>query len=45
MVNRVDLYAGSRDAFTDLHEDIAFDVRPWTPGAVINADLPFHTRR
>ncbi|HYJ27304.1 MAG TPA: hypothetical protein VEW73_06300 [Nocardioides sp.] len=44
VVNSVDLYAGSWDAFTDLHEDIAFVFGAWAPGAVINADLPFHTR-
>ena len=29
--NRVDLYAGSWDAFTDLHEDIAFVFDAWAP--------------
>jgi hypothetical protein len=45
VVNSVDLYAGSWDAFTNLHEDIAFVFGAWAPGAVINADLPFSTRQ
>src|SRR6478609_1040827 len=45
VVSRVDLYAGSSEAFTNLHEDIAFVFGAWAPGAVINADLPFHTRQ
>ena len=45
VVNSVDLYAGSWDAFTNLHEDIAFVFGAWAPGAVINADLPFSARR
>jgi hypothetical protein len=44
VVNSVDLYAGSWDAFADLHEDIALVFGAWWPGAVINADLPFSTR-
>jgi hypothetical protein len=44
VVSSIDLYAGSWDAFTNLHEDIAFVFGAWAPGAVISADLPFHTR-
>lgn len=44
VVNSVDLYAASWDAFTGLHEDVAFVFGAWAPGAVINADLPFSTR-
>ena len=44
VVNSVDLYAASWNAFTNLHEDIAVVFGAWAPGAVINADLPFSTR-
>ena len=44
VLSRVDLYAGSWDAFDGLHQEISFVFGAWAPGAVINADLSFSTR-
>lgn len=41
----VTLYAGSDNAFGGLHEQLAGILGSWAPGAVTNADLPFHERR
>lgn len=41
----MNLYGGSEDAFTGRHEDLAEVFGPWAPGAVVNADLSFSTRR
>lgn len=40
----VNLYAGSRHAFDDLHEQLAGVFGAWAEGAVSNADLSFRTR-
>ena len=40
----VNLYAASPNAFTGHHEELAGLFGAWAPGAVSNADLPFHTR-
>lgn len=44
-VGSVNLYGGSEDAFTGRHEELAAVFGAWAPGAVINADLSFSTRR
>jgi GAF domain-containing protein len=41
----VNLYATRPDAFTGQHQAVATIVGGWAPGAVINADLGFTTRR
>jgi hypothetical protein len=41
----VNLYGGSTDSFTGHHEDLAAIFNAWAPGAVVNADLGFATRR
>jgi GAF domain-containing protein len=40
----VNLYAASPNAFTGHHDELAGLFGAWAPGAVSNADLPFHTR-
>ena len=45
IVGTVNLYAASARAFAGLHQEIADIFGAWAPGAVINADLSFRTRR
>ncbi len=44
-VGTVNLYAASARAFTGLHQDIADVFGAWAPGAVVNSDLSFRSRR
>jgi GAF domain-containing protein len=44
VVGSVNLYAGSAQAFTGLHEQLARTLNAWAPGAVTNADLSWSTR-
>ena len=44
-VGSVNLYGGSEDAFTGHHEALAEVFEAWAPGAVVNADLSFSSRR
>jgi len=44
VVGSVNLYAGSAQAFTGLHEELARMLDAWAPGAVTNADLSWSTR-
>jgi GAF domain-containing protein len=45
VVGSVNLYAASRNAFGDMHQEIADVFHAWAPGAVTNADLSFDTRK
>jgi GAF domain-containing protein len=44
VLGTVNLYAASRGAFGDLHEELADIFGAWAAGAVTNADLAFTTR-
>jgi transcriptional regulator with GAF, ATPase, and Fis domain len=44
VVGSVNLYAGSAQAFTGLHQELARALNAWAPGAVTNADLSWSTR-
>lgn len=44
-IGSVNLYGGSEDAFTNRHGELAAVFGAWAPGAVVNADLSFSTRR
>jgi transcriptional regulator with GAF, ATPase, and Fis domain len=45
VVGSINLYAASANAFTGHHEQLARVFDAWAPGAVVNADLSFSTRR
>ncbi|MDQ3485621.1 MAG: GAF domain-containing protein, partial [Actinomycetota bacterium] len=45
VVGSVNLYAASAEAFSGHHQAIARIFDAWAPGAVVNADLAFDTRR